>query len=276
MISLIICSRKSDTLAQLRQNIDETIGCDHELVIIDNSKNLYTIFSAYNKGAKLAKGDILCFCHEDILFHTKSWGMAIIDILKDESIGELGVIGTHFLPAAPLYWWSSPFISQYSINNDNGRTTFNDTRDYFCNHIADVVAVDGVCFFIRRSMFSHIRFDDKTYNGFHAYDMDISMQVLKTGKRVCVTDLLLVEHFWSQSSFEDIKYLAKLDDNMVLFYNKWKESLPITRGIDEPEIVIHRVNTLCIHAYEASRIRRSRAYRLGRFLLRPIKRFRGK
>ena len=172
-----------------------------------------------------------------------------------------------------MYWWSSPFISQYSINNEDGEARLNDTRDYFYGNVADVVAIDGLCFFIPKSLFEFIRFDDRTYTGFHAYDMDISMQIQELGKRVCVTDVLTIEHFWSEDSFGNKKYMAKLDENLNLFYQKWKDRLPIVRGLDEPEIVMARLNNLCIKAYDATRVRKSKAYRLGRMLLKPLKAF---
>lgn len=271
MISIIICSRQSDIPVDLRNNISQTIGCKHELIVIDNSRNEYSLFSAYNEGVKRSGGDILCFCHDDILFHTDNWGTLIQGVFSDDSIGTVGVLGTHFLPAAPMYWWSSPFISQFSVNNDKGMVSKNDDRDYFHGHLADVVAVDGVCFFMPKRVFPSVRFDDKTYAGFHVYDMDICMQILDRGQRVCVTDVITIEHFWSEDSTRDEKYMALLDNNLNLFYQKWKNNLPIVRGIDEPEIVINRLNNLCIQAYEGTRIRKSKAYRLGHCLLKPLK-----
>jgi len=50
MISIIICSRTASISDELTQNINQTIGIPYELVIIDNSDNLYSIFSAYNEG----------------------------------------------------------------------------------------------------------------------------------------------------------------------------------------------------------------------------------
>lgn len=271
-LSIIICSRQKEISKELEKNIASSIGIDYELVVIDNSGNNYSLFSAYNEGVRRSNGEILCFCHEDILFHSDDWGSSVREILSDESIGALGVIGTHFLPNAPMYWWSSPFISQYSLNNDNGMVTMNDTRDYFHGSIADVVAVDGVCFFIPRRLFTSIRFDDQAYSGFHVYDMDICMQIQHCGKRVCVTDVLTIEHFWSESSIKDWKYMAQLDWNLNIFHQKWEAMLPIVRGIEEPNIVIERLNNLCIQAYDSIRVRKSRAYRIGRFLLRPFKR----
>ena len=51
-ISCIICSRNTEISEELRYNIDYTIGCDYELVVIDNSKKEYNIF-AYNEGVRL-------------------------------------------------------------------------------------------------------------------------------------------------------------------------------------------------------------------------------
>ncbi|MBO6032590.1 MAG: hypothetical protein J6Q22_14220 [Prevotella sp.] len=272
MISFVICSRNKDIPIALKNSISETIGCEFELVIIDNSQKQLSIFEAYNQGVAMAKGDILCFCHDDILYHTTDWGASIEKIFSDDSVGSVGVIGTHFLPNAPMYWWSSPFISQYSMNNDHGTVTMNDTRDYFHGNIADVVAVDGVCFFIPRRLFPTIRFDDEAYSGFHVYDMDICMQIQQMGKRVCVTDALTIEHFWSEDSIRNRKYMAKLDENLNIFHRKWAGSLPVVRGIDEPAIVLDRLNNLCIQAYDSIRVRKSKAYRIGRFLLSPFKR----
>lgn len=50
MISCIICSRRLDISAELKENIASTIGREYELVVIDNSKNERSIYGAYNHG----------------------------------------------------------------------------------------------------------------------------------------------------------------------------------------------------------------------------------
>ena len=77
MLSLIICSRTPKISEELEKNIADTIGCEYELVVIDNSLNKYSIFSAYNEGVKRSIGDILCFMHEDILYKTINWGQQV-------------------------------------------------------------------------------------------------------------------------------------------------------------------------------------------------------
>ena len=269
MISCIICSRRPDISAELKENIASTIGCEYELVVIDNSKNEYSIFSAYNEGVRRANGDVLCFMHEDILYHTQGWGKIISNILQDKTIGQIGVAGSHFMPKAPMYWWSSPYISQYNSENDHGNQKKNATEMHMIQHLADTVVVDGLCFFIPSVLFKQIHFDEEHYTDFHAYDMDISMQMQSIGKRVCVTNAILIEHFWSESSLENKAYMARLDKNMSIFYNKWQHLLPMVRGVDLPEIVIRRMNNLAIQAYDATRARKSKAYLLGKFILHP-------
>ena len=63
--------------------------------------------------------------------------------------------------------------------------------------------------------------------------------------------------------------MARLDKNMSIFYNKWQHLLPMVRGLELPEIVVHRMNNLSIQAYDATRARRSKAYLLGKFILHP-------
>lgn len=271
MISIIICSRAADISQALKDNISQTVGCENELVIIDNSTNSYSIFQAYNEGVSRARGNILCFMHEDVRHHTEGWGRIISGEFLDPTVGLIGVAGTHFIPKVPMYWYESPFISQYSMNNDGSGGTMNDTCDNFKGVLADVVAVDGMCFFIRTELFDKIRFDDQSFTGFHAYDMDICMQVHDIGKRVCVTREILVEHFWSELSLNNRKYIEQLDRNMVVFSRKWQDRLPMVRGVELPQIVWLRLNNLCARAYEAKAVRRSKAYRLGRLILSPLK-----
>lgn len=270
MISIIICSRTADISNELRQNIATTIGCEYELCVIDNSRNEYSIFTAYNEGVRRAKGDILCFMHDDILFHTDGWGKILSAQFEDKSIGIIGFAGTHFLSSSPQYWCGSPFISQ--CNMDNGQVSQEYSHDFFQGPLADVVAVDGLCMIIRKSLFGQVQFDDTSYSGFHAYDMDICMQVQQMGYRICVSRSILVEHLWSVESFNDERYMRKLDDNMQIFCKKWQSQLPIWRGgPDLPEYSKVRINRLCAQAYDARLARQSKSYRIGRFLIAPFR-----
>jgi len=271
MISIIICSKKSDDIANLQNNIQQTIGIDFEFIIVANTNNQYSIFQAYNEGIRRAKYPYLCFAHEDILFRTNNWGQTIMKHFKDQTIGLIGMAGTHFLPKFPSYWTNSPFISEHNLTNDNGKRIECFHTDLFQGeNLIDVVACDGFCFFIRKELFKTISFDENNFDGFHYYDMDICMQVLANRYRVCVCRDLLIEHFWSDSySKRSLKSFYK---NQKVFFEKWKDHLPISRGIDAiPQYVLDRLNGLSGAAYDAQKVRESRAYKTGKFILTPVK-----
>lgn len=272
MFSFIICSRNRDASAELKHNIALTIGCEYELVVIDNSSNKYSIFQAYNEGVRRAKGDLLCFMHEDVLFRTKEWGHIIEShFASNDQIGLLGFAGTHFLPDTPMYWYSSPIISQRNLNNDQGVVEEHFHEEWFGDHnLIEVVAVDGFCFIVKKSLFDQIAFDEKTYKGFHLYDMDICMQVIKAGCKVCVCRDVLAEHCWSERK----QFLKQGGDlfakNLDLFSHKWRYALPISKGLDLPSELFTKMNGLFRQLYEAKQVRQSKAYKLGKAFISPF------
>lgn len=74
MLSIIICSRTKDLSHELRDNINQTIGVDYELIVIDNSLCNKSIFQAYNEGIEKSQGEILVFMHDDVKLCSSNWG----------------------------------------------------------------------------------------------------------------------------------------------------------------------------------------------------------
>lgn len=274
MISFIICSRSSNRSSSLRKNIENTIRIEHETIVIDNSSNSFSIFTAYNEGVKRANGSLLCFLHDDVLFRSTNWGSQIVKHFEDENIGIIGFAGSHYIPSTPMYWYSSPFVSQHNLNKDGNIIENHFHEEWFKEgeSLIDVCAVDGLCFFARKKIFDHISFDNINYSGFHMYDMDICLQTLSLNYRVCVCRDILVEHNWSEQ--EQFKKAGSnlFFKNLEIFNKKWKESLPIWRGLpDIPDEVYLRINNLFEQKYAAERIRKSKSYRLGRLILHPFR-----
>jgi len=262
-ISCIICSRNDELFENIKRNINATIGVGHEIVVVDNSSGDKSIFSAYNEGVRRSHGDILCFVHEDVIFKQDKWGEVIRRHFADSTVGLVGLAGSHSLSSSPLYWTEMPFISEHNLSNGERCFHWWDSS----RHLVDVAVCDGLCLFVRKSLFRSISFDEVNFSGFHLYDMDICMQVHKSGFRVCVCDDLLVNHLFSGGASLDV-----FDANMHIFCRKWKDSLPISRGIEMiPEYVQERLEFLCAKAYDSRKARRSMAFRLGSVLLKPFR-----
>ena len=222
MISIIVCSRKPDIPDNLKFNVTETIGVDYELIVIDNSENKYSIFSAYNEGVRRAKYPFLCFMHEDILYHTQDWGTKVIEHFKDDKVGLIGVAGGHYVPRLPGSHWSSGITSYNVIHNVDGKQQ-QDIWRYTKNRYnsASAVLVDGLWFCVSKIVMDKVQFDEKTFSGFHCYDADICMQIHKLNYEVRIVFDISVEHF-SLGTRNSI-WLR----NIFMFYKKWKKDLPI-------------------------------------------------
>lgn len=229
MLSLIICSTKSSINLTLEQNIEATIGCDYEIVLIDNSKGEYSIFEAYNLGVERAKGDILCFMHEDIIFHSKGWGATVEHHLADSKVGMLGVAGMKVVPlkgdARMGGYFCNNIPTRYTTLEDTPRHVTQDFIQPAVSRIEEVAALDGVWFCIPKSLFDRIRFDDATYKGFHIYDLDISLQVLTQHKKIVICNDIIIEHL-SNGIFSEV-FL----ENLIKFQEKWHSILPLQRNV---------------------------------------------
>jgi hypothetical protein len=194
MISIIICSRKKEIDTNLSENIKNTVGCEYELIVIDNSENKYSIFEAYNLGIKKSTGEYLCFMHDDIFIHTVGWGNILNNIFNtDYHIGLLGVAGTKIKTRMPSGWWNC--ANEYKEINIIQHLENKEVEkwDYGFNNstISEVVAIDGVFMAIRKD--EHIHFST-VMKGFHNYDLNISLEYKIKGYKIVVTNSILIEH----------------------------------------------------------------------------------
>lgn len=222
MISIIICSRTSTIDSVLSENIKHTIGCNYELIIIDNAAKQYSIHEAYNIGITRSKNNLLCFLHDDILIHTNNWGNILIDLFNEnKEIGLIGIAGAKVKTKMPSGWWDSPH-DQKAANliqhfNSERKVTWN--YGFEKENNVEVVVIDGVFMSMRKT--KNIQFDINL-KGFHNYDLSISLNFKKNGYKIIVTNQILIEHF----------SLGNLDENwlksIVKFHKKYKKYLPVS------------------------------------------------
>lgn len=260
MISIIVCHRNEDLLVQFENSVKETIGVPFEFVIIDNKANDYNIFQAYNLGIDRSKFDILCFSHEDLIFHTKDWGKKVVEHFRDEKTGMIGVIGGNAFPNCPSPWWNSSYLNDHLIHNiqywKDGHFPHNDpnkkpvknkqnvTLDYHNPTKATkvkAVALDGLWMCAHKRALKDRSFDETTFKGFHCYDTDICLQVGQTHDIYVVYDILM-EHLSMGSVAKEWAESAEL------LADKWKGQLPVFAKEIDPH-KIFRYNAKCLLTY---------------------------
>lgn len=223
MISIIVCSTNPQTTAALQQNVEEKIGVPFEIISLDNSNNNYSIFSAYNEGISKSKYETLCFMHEDVLLHTSDWGLSIIRHLDMPSVGIIGVCGCTTLAKIPSPWslyehymyllQSTPTRKKHQLLQSG----FDKSPD-----LKPVLVVDGVFMAAKKSLFEKIRFDETSFSGYHAYDIDICLQAHTLGYKNFAINDILIEHF--SKGYHNKGWVI----NAMALSDKWKDHLPLS------------------------------------------------
>ncbi|WDF68964.1 glycosyltransferase [Sphingobacterium oryzagri] len=231
MISIIISSYNDDLFEQVCDSIETTIGSVYEIVKISN-KGKFGITTAYNLGVQRAKFDILVFCHEDVLFHTANWGLKLIEKFSiNKKLGLAGFAGSRYKPFNISGWFiDDPDILVYNMFESNYKQPTVDKR--LINNITEdtfVSCIDGFFMASTKSVMNGCLFDEKLLEGYHGYDLDISLCI---GQRF---DIMVI----GDISIEHRSY-GKIDGNWVTdiikVNQKWQASLPrATRPFEDKE-----------------------------------------
>lgn len=251
MISVITCSRSLEDFQTFERNVKATAGVPVELIRIDNSQGRYNLFQAYNEGMRQASGDLLCFAHEDIQFFTRDWGRKVEQhFAAHAEMGYLGVAGGTIFPKG-ADWRAMEeggqchLLQRFATLEPQPRHFTALISNKAEGKLVEVAAIDGLWMVLRGSLAGTVRFDEDTFNGYHLYDTDSSMQVRKAGYKVYVCRDILIEHF-STGSFSE-EYFAALDKCL----QKWDAMLPIAlKPRKQPEKSVEEI----MSAYRKDRL----------------------
>lgn len=225
MISVIVCSRSERDFEALKNQLRENAGAETEYIRIPNENGHRSIFQAYNEGIRQAKGEWLCFAHEDIRIHTKNWaGRCERHFAEDPALGLLGVVGGCFFPSDGD-WRAFPgcrrghLLQRVNTLEATPRAVTAPIGGRNFPGRVEVAAIDGLWMVLRADL--GLRFDEDSYRGFDLYDSDLSLQVRQAGAKVCVCGDLLIEHF-SYGNFSP-SYFSALE----VCLKKWQGLLPL-------------------------------------------------
>lgn len=226
MLSIIICSISQERLAQITQNIYETIGIECEIISIDNREKNLPIANVYNEGARKARYPFLFFVHEDVKFHSQNWGKIIEEKLKEPNCGVIGFCGSKIKFKIYSGWPEIPSVCcNFLYQRIGEKAIFVAYNAYLEHPFEEVIALDGLGMFVTKELWAKYPFDEQNLTGFHCYDLDFSMQIAQTKKYknyVCTTPAVIIEHF-SLGNLDE-----KWIENVIRMHkNKWNSFLPL-------------------------------------------------
>ncbi len=190
MVSVIICSINPEKFARVSNNFRERMGNHpHQIIGIHDAKSLC---EGYNRGARIAKGDILIFSHDDIEIVTPDFALRLLAHMR--RFDGVGVCGTTLLAGSKWCDAGQPWIHGHILHRKP------DEPGYFllvngCNAavVEQAQAWDGLFFAVQRTVWEKVGFDEQTFDGFHLYDVDFSFRAHLAGFNLAlVMDLLLI------------------------------------------------------------------------------------
>lgn len=217
MFSIIICSIKESLLEQLKRNIDKTIGCEYEILAYNNMQDKQPLAKIYNRGIADAVYPYLVFVHEDVIFKTKGWGKILLEKLTEADCGIVGFAGSKVKFDIPSGWDQGNKYNVWHFYDHDRLADFNISGAY-----TPVAVLDGFFMAVRTDVARENMFDECCLSGFHCYDIDFSLAVLKNFRNYVCSNIDAA-HF-SSGSYNRAWY----DLTMAVYYKKWKRFLPVS------------------------------------------------
>ena len=228
-IEFITVSRTPDRVRLLAQSIGLAMGSvyPHKLRVMDG--NQFDLFTGYNLAVSQTTAEILIFVHDDVqLLANPLIFEKPFENLNQLSTGFIGAAGSRILDTTGA-WWGGNLTPQQTFSNCRGMINHAAANEFGMNSLiwpggtaefGQVMVVDGVLLMCHRRTFNRLNgFDDKTYKGFHFYDVDTTFRAHQLGLKNYAAPLPLLHQSMG-------KYDEKWEKNRAIFANKYQSLLP--------------------------------------------------
>lgn len=172
------------------------LGIDYDVHRIGDARSMS---EGLNRGAELADGEILIFCHDDIEFLSQNPFVSIALAMQYYDVA--GVAGTQKLVSGNWYDAGQPFISGAVVSplslNDDGDQRFE--LQLFgmegVQFIGGVQALDGIFICAKRQVFEQVGgFSEEHFKSWHGYDIHFTHSAYRVGARICILNDVLLFH----------------------------------------------------------------------------------
>ncbi len=199
-VSAIICSVRPDYFAHIKSRF-ETLFAAHDIEVI-GIHDAKSLCEGYNRGASMARGEILIFCHDDIEIVHDDFAARLLQHLKAHDL--IGVAGTSKLVNGDWTHGGQPHVHGQMIHRpvDDAAHSAAKMSGYIYWGIGlqqpiieNIQAVDGVFIATKRDVWAALRFDQDTFDGWHLYDIDFSYRAFLAGYKLAIPLDLLLIHF---------------------------------------------------------------------------------
>ena len=217
LISVIICSIDETRFQRVSTQYHRLLeAVPHEIIGIHDAPSLC---QGYNRGVKQSKGDILIFSHDDVEILTPDFAARLIASLDRHDL--IGVVGATFLSGATWFGCGWPYLrGQVGVPAESGTGTVANFFGLYGASTEGVQVMDGFFLATRRSLALQLSFDEKTFDGWHLYDIDFSFSAHLKGFRCAVANDQVMIHqsrgkFDEKWNFYQDRFLKKHESHLT-------------------------------------------------------------
>ena len=173
-------------------HLESTAGHVVSEVLHFSNKGDRSLTEIYNEVLRMAKNDIIVFCHDDLIFETQGWAENILrHFRRSPDYGILGIAGTDHLMDGR--WWSIKNAMHGIVNHsEGGKTWTNAYSEPQGIKIKRMIVVDGLFFAVNRRRIKS-KFDE-SFKGFHLYDVSFCVKNHLAGVKIGVITDVRVTH----------------------------------------------------------------------------------
>lgn len=231
MISVVICSVNEKKFDTVCANYAERLaGERHEIIGIHDARSLC---EGYNRGASRASGDIVIFSHDDIEILTPDFAARLKQHLRHHDV--VGPCGTSRLVMGSWMGAGWPHLHglvahHFPPGHEQGgmyRVLVLDTSEE--DATGCLQALDGMFMAAKRVVVENCPFDEKTFDGFHLYDLDFTFSAYLAGYDIAVfRDITMVHYTYADAPGYEEAFARQCSR----FEAKYREELSKMPGYD--------------------------------------------
>ena len=190
-ISVVICSITPDKFDAVCARYRTLLaGVPHEIIGIHDAQSLC---EGYNRGIRRASGDVIVLSHDDVAIVNPDFAPRLLAHLSSYDL--VGVAGTtrlmsgnwidagwphlHGQIASQIHQPGKLVVTAYQVRGAS---------------VPGAQALDGAFMALRREAFERVQFDERTFDGWHLYDLDFAFSAHLAGLSVAVCNDLCLIH----------------------------------------------------------------------------------
>ena len=190
-VSLVVCSIRPEKFDAVCANYRALLrDVPHEIIGIHDARSLC---EGYNRGIRRSTGEIVILSHDDVVILNPDFAARLCAHLSDQDL--IGVAGTtrliggnwvdagwphlHGQIGSQIHQPGKLVVTAYQVR---GAT------------VSGAQALDGAFLALRREAFERVQFDERTFDGWHLYDLDFVFSAHLAGLRTAVCNDLCLVH----------------------------------------------------------------------------------